>query len=427
MILGLDIGSSSVKAALLHDDRVIGRIARAPFTTRFQGPRAEVDPPQILRAIQRAVHEIGTRAKNIDAIALSVMAPAWVMMDKRGMPITPIVTHQDRRAVVEATEIEEGIGKKRHLSIAGVRPIPGGISSTTWAWFRKHRAALLKRADLVGHLNTFLIRTWTGQRVVDPSNATFMGLYSTRDQSDWSDELCDNVSMPPSLLPEIIESNQIAGRLTREAASELGVPTGVPALAGMIDTSAAMLQTGAGVGQLVNTCGSTDVLALCTDRFKPHERLITRAIGAGKKWMSVSTLAAAGSAIVWAHAQLFPDLSWKQFDQLIRKVSMEAIRSNVRFDPHLAGDRMSIEQPTGSFTGLTLSTTRRQMLGAIIESLATASAARLPLLAGTGTKMLRRVMTTGRGFDRIMRRDWPGKWTFQYEDEASLRGLARLA
>jgi xylulokinase len=426
MILGLDIGSSSVKAALLLNDRVIGRIQRAPFPTRFDGLRAEIDPPEILRAIQRAIHEIGPRAKKIDAIALSVMAPAWVAMDKRGNPITPIVTHQDRRAVVEAGEIEGRIGRKKHLSIAGVRPIPGGISSTTWEWFRKHRASLLKRADLIGHLNTFLIRAWTGQRVVDPSNATFMGVYSTCDQSGWSNELCDNVSMQRSLLPAILQSNQIAGRLTREAASELNLPSGVAAVCGMIDTSAAMLQTGGRVGQLVNTCGSTDVLALCTDRFHPHERLITRALGVERKWMSVSTLAAAGSAIVWAHDQLFPDLSWKQFDGLVKRISKEKRETGVRFDPYLAGDRMSIEQPTASFTGLTLSTTREQLLGAIIDSLATDSAARLPLLAKTGTKMLRGVVSTGRGFDHILRRDWPGRWTFQYEDEASLRGLARL-
>src|SRR4051812_12115890 len=128
MILGLDIGTSSVKAAILRDDRVIGRIARSDYVTRYNGPRVEVDPPQILSAIQKAINDLGSRAKRVDAIALSVMAPAWVAMDKRGKPLTPIVTHQDRRSVKEALEIERRIGKDRHLQIAGVRPVPGGIS-----------------------------------------------------------------------------------------------------------------------------------------------------------------------------------------------------------------------------------------------------------------------------------------------------------
>src|SRR5689334_20781866 len=116
MILGIDIGSSSVKAALLRSNRVVGTVARVSYKTRFDGPRAEVDPNQIFKAIYRAVAELSVRRKPIDAVAFSVMAPAWVAMDKRGKPITPIVTHQDRRSVAEALAIEKRIGKERHLA-----------------------------------------------------------------------------------------------------------------------------------------------------------------------------------------------------------------------------------------------------------------------------------------------------------------------
>ena len=59
--------------------------------------------------------------------------------------------------------------------------------------------------------------------------------------------------------------------------------------------SAAMLLTGAKPGQLLNVCGSTDVLGLCTDRPRPHEKVLTRALGIGDRWMSVCTLAAAAN------------------------------------------------------------------------------------------------------------------------------------
>src|SRR4051812_35010916 len=96
-LLGLDIGSSSVKAGLLRGTRVVGPIGRASFATRYDGPRAEVEPEHLLHAVARAIHELGPGAKKVDAVALSVMAPAWVALDKRGKPLTPIVTHQDRR------------------------------------------------------------------------------------------------------------------------------------------------------------------------------------------------------------------------------------------------------------------------------------------------------------------------------------------
>src|SRR6059058_3791575 len=128
MILALDIGSSSVKAGLLRGDRVVGRIAREKFPTSYDGVRAEVDANQILRAVARAVHDLGPAARKVDAIALSVMSPSWVAMDKSGRTITPVVTHQDRRSMDVARQLEKRIGKSRHLKLAGNRPFPGGIS-----------------------------------------------------------------------------------------------------------------------------------------------------------------------------------------------------------------------------------------------------------------------------------------------------------
>ena len=168
---------------------------------------------------------------------------------------------------------------------------------------------------------------------------------------------------------------------------------------GVVDGSAAMLATGAKPGQLLNVCGSTDVLALCTDHPRPHERLLTRALGVGRLWLAVSTIAAAGSAISWAKEQLFAELDWPAFNKLAKKLSRregsagsaprtessvknqktvrmaDPTEMQIRFEPYLAGDRMSIDQKQASFTGLTLATTREDMLGAVLESLAQASAA----------------------------------------------------
>src|SRR5688500_14739649 len=125
-VLGIDIGSSSVKAGLLRDRRVVGRVARVGFDTRYDGVRAEVDADAILRAVARAVRQLV--ARSIDHVALSTMSPSWVAMDSRGRALTPVVTHQDRRSVDIAMAIERRVGRRRHLRLAGNRPFPGGIS-----------------------------------------------------------------------------------------------------------------------------------------------------------------------------------------------------------------------------------------------------------------------------------------------------------
>ena len=66
----------------------------------------EVDPQSLLRAVAEAIGLLGRAVKQVDSVALSVMSPAWVAMDAKGKPLTPIITHQDRRSVEVAIELE---------------------------------------------------------------------------------------------------------------------------------------------------------------------------------------------------------------------------------------------------------------------------------------------------------------------------------
>lgn len=431
-VLAVDVGSSSVKAAVLRNGRVTGVIARQAFPTHFGDGRAEVQPDDLLAAFVAAVRSLGKPARSADVFALAAMAPSWVAMDRRGKPLTPIITHQDRRSVAEALWLEREVGQKRLLRLAGNRPFPGGISSTTALWVSQHRPGVIRRADLVGHVSTYLHRQLTGARVTDPSNASFMGVYDTLHAGDWQDELLSLVGLSRAQMPRIADAAEAPGRLTAAAAALLGLPQGLPMLTGIMDTSAAMLLVGAHDGQLLNVSGTTDVLAMCASRPRPHPQLLTRALGTGSKWLSVSTLASAGSTLTWLHATLFADLNEAQFRRLIRRVLGCSAQSTVAvaFDPYLAGDRMSIDQPQAAFTHLTLGTSREQMLLAALESLAQASAARLPLLSTCGVRPRREVVVsggTGGAIADVLHRAWPGRWTFRVEKEATLRGLAVLA
>jgi xylulokinase len=172
------------------------------------------------------------------------------------------------------------------------------------------------------------------------------------------------------------------------------------------------------------------VLALCTDTPRPHERLLTRALGVDGKWLAVGTLAAVGSAIYWARPMLFPEMDIPAFQKEIFRLAKQgpAAAGGVTFDPYMAGERTSIEQRRGSFHGLTLATTREQMVAAILEALIRASAERLPLLRATGTRLRQDVAVSG-GSDRLdslMHRDWPGKWTYRSVTDATMRGLGAL-
>src|SRR5580658_9903803 len=225
-ILGLDCGSSSIKAAVLRNGRIVGKIVRSAYPTHTDGIRAEVSPAAVLSALRDAIHQLGPAARKVDYIALDVMAPSWIAMDKHGRALTPIITHQDRRSVEVARRLEKEIRQSRIIRLSGNRPFPGGISSTTWAWFVRHQPGVLKKADLVGHLSTFLHRSLTGARVTDPSNASFMGVYSTLTMNGWNSELCDAVGADRRLLPEVLEGDRIGGKISASAARRFELTAG---------------------------------------------------------------------------------------------------------------------------------------------------------------------------------------------------------
>src|SRR5687767_946873 len=110
-LLAIDVGSSSVKSAILRNDAVLGKITRAYFPIRHEGVRVEVRPEAILKAVRDTVVALGTSVRKADAVALAVMSPAWVAMDRAGRPVTPVVTHQDRRSVETARRLEQKVGK----------------------------------------------------------------------------------------------------------------------------------------------------------------------------------------------------------------------------------------------------------------------------------------------------------------------------
>ena len=428
-VLAIDIGSSSVKAAVLTGP-VPTHIARVAFTTRYAGSRVEVPPTAILAAIKQAIADLGDAAKHVDLVVPTGMAPSWLAMDANGRALTPVVTHQDRRSRVEAEAIEAAVGRARHLHLTGNRPTPGGISSTTTRWFVRHAKPVMRHADLVGHLNTWLIRLLTGERVIDPSNASFTGLYRTTNRGGWDGDLIAAATVNGHWLPRVMDANRIAGRITPVGARRFGLTAGTPVLAGFVDGSGGLLAIGAKPGQVLNVIGSTDVLAVVTDRARPLEGLLTRALGVGRRWLSVGTVAAAGTAIDWAHRTFFADLSADAFHSEIGRLVRRSVASDVAFDARLAGTRTAIEPVRGTITNLGLGTDRRDIVAALIDSLARQSGERFGLLDKAGVPFDGLVHTTGGGaaaLAKVLRRDWPKGLRFKTLNEATAGGAWRLA
>jgi sugar (pentulose or hexulose) kinase len=432
-ILALDVGSSSIKVATFRHGKIDQRGA-AKMRSRLAGVEVELPTGELLKALRSAVKSVLEGTDPIDAIALDTLSPALVVLSKTGRPVAGCITHQDRRSVAEAHALEKQVGPERLLKIAGNRPFPGGIASTSLLWLKKHTRGVLADGCRVGMASSLIIHQLTGEWVIDPSQAAFLGLYDIT-TGQWSAELCTAAGVKPEWLPRILPGDSIVGYTKGSAARRLGLPAGVPVIGGIVDTSAAIITTGMKPGQLTHNSGSTDVLALCVRRPKPAPDVLTRPVGTGamlpERWLAVSTIAAAGSTTSWLHNTVFRDLEIGAYRKMFAAACKRAGRptdSNVAFEPYLAGDRTSIDQLEACFTGLTLATTREEMLDAAVRALIAASRQRMTRLRKIGP-VLSRVYTMGGASELAdaMHAAWPGRYQFAPIPGEALSGLAQMA
>ena len=142
-----------------------------------------------------------------------------------GQPLRPIILHLDRRSYRQAQWALRKVGEDAFLNIAGNLPIPGGISATSLLWVKDHESEIYAKKDTrFGHAVTFFLKRLTDRFLIDPSNASFTGLYDTVGYGDWDERLYGPLEIERDKLPQVLMSTELAGELIDAAARALGRP-----------------------------------------------------------------------------------------------------------------------------------------------------------------------------------------------------------
>src|SRR5437879_10071098 len=202
-ILALDVGTSSVKAAVLDVATAapVGSIARVAYCLDHPTPdAAEVPAERLWSAVTAAARQAVRPSGHVEGIGLSSLTPALVLLDEADRPLGPIWTHLDRRARPAARQVWAAVGEE-FLATTGNRPLPGGITAVC---FRQQLSAdpyLARRVQSYLHANSWLGLRLTGEQVFDRANACFSGLYGTMTDQKWSERWCQYFEVEPHWLP----------------------------------------------------------------------------------------------------------------------------------------------------------------------------------------------------------------------------------
>jgi len=368
-VLALDMGTSSTKAGLFDRDFNLVLTDKVDYEYETEGMKVEIHPEKIWKAFLQVMERLKDYAPKIDLIAPCFLSPSLIPMDESGNALYPSILHWDRRSAEQGRRALALIGGDRFLSLAGNLPYPGGISLTGLLWLKEKENAVFKKAAMFGHMNTFFIKRVTGHWAIDPTNASLTGLYHTVAYGDWIEAFCETFEIPMEKLPPVVPCLKVVGSVNQEVARMTGLRSGTPVLMGSNDTSSAAL--GAGVlesGQILNITGSGELLAICLDRPIPDEKYYLRTHPLPGRWL-LFNLTLAGFALEWFRLQFCREMDEKEFyNTYVSEILREERKTSVRFHPYLAGDRTSLKQKRGAFSGLTLATTREDFLFAILEA-----------------------------------------------------------
>jgi xylulokinase len=426
-VLGIDVGTSSIKSAVIDVERaeIVGAISHVPYRLEHPSPEAaEVPPSRLWAAIRTAASAVIEAERGVDAVGLSCLAPSLILLDSADRPLTSIWTHLDRRARAVARRIWRDVGEE-FLATIGNRPLPGGISAVCWRKQVEDDPDLLHKTKSYLHANGWLGLHLTGERAFDRANASFTGLYGTMTDQAWSERWCSYFQVDRDWLPPVVSGDATIGALRWEIATELGVSAGVPVKLGTADTSSAMLLAGMQLGDLLHVVGTTQVVAALVPNPRPSAACLTRQLGVGEQFIQVTHNPVGGAALEWIHQLCFREQTGAEFyaDTIVR--ALEHPTSVTLDPPYLGGDRLEIEPQQAAFHGLMLTADRIDLLAAVLQAMRLRHYEALDAL-GMGTRF-NRIFITGGGAE-VVQRLIPEyhKGAVYPLEEGSLRGVARL-
>lgn len=368
-ILSIDFGTSSVKSSILDESVNVVAFSKEEYLYKvIDRDKVELDTEVMFNAFVNSLEVLDKYKNDVDIIAYCTFSPSLVLMDKDGIEIYPAITHLDRRSRKQSSMILKKMGKTEFQEITGVLPFAGGVSVTSLLWMKENLPEVYNKTYKIGHLNTYVYKKLTGVWATDPTNASMMGLYETITSKGWSKDICLNLGISENLLPSIFSAGTILGKLSKSVAMRTGLKEGIPVTLGSND--AATAQIGAdnlNCGDMLNISGSSDMISIITDIPKISDMYYLRNAITPGKWQIYATTIG-GFAIEWFRKEFYKDVTQDQFYNKCFPDVIEDFSTDptVKFLPYLAGDRHSLRKKRGVFSGLTLDSTREDMLRAIL-------------------------------------------------------------
>jgi xylulokinase len=372
MFMGIDLGTSGVKAVVLDRDQRLVASGSAPLSVDAPQPLwREQDPAHWWRACDAAVgaalQELrrgGRIATEIEAIGLTGQMHGATLLDASGEVLRPAILWNDGRAAAECTELEQAVPRSREITGNLMMP---GFTAPKLLWVAKHEPRLFDRVRKALLPKDWLRWRLTGEYATDLSDASGT-LWLDVGRREWSDELLAACGLSTAQMPQLHEGPEITGSLLPEVAQRWGLRE-VPVVAGASDNAAGAL--GAGVvnpGDAMMSLGTSGVVFVATGAFvaNPQQAVHSFCHALPRSWHLMSVMLSAASCLEFTAGLL----GERDVAALLAQAEQRGLRGDTPlFLPYLNGERTPHNNPHAKavFFGMHAGTLREDMVNATLE------------------------------------------------------------
>ncbi|MHA1127261.1 MAG: xylulokinase [Candidatus Heimdallarchaeota archaeon] len=406
-LLSIDIGTTGGRSIIFNTKGQIIESAYEEYPSFYPTPTSvEQNASDWWIVTKNTISSVLKKSKinpsDIVSVSVTNQRETIVAVDESGNPLSRAIVWQDRRTIEECDEIKEKIGSEKIYEITGLTVDPY-FSAPKILWMKKHWSKAFTDAHKFLLVHDFIQMKLTGEFITDFSNASRTMLFDINTLS-WSDHILNKLDIPKEKLPKPIPSGTKIGGLTKQASEELGLPEGLPIVAGGGDQQCAAI--GVGVtkkGRVKATTGTgTFLLAYLEESQRdPKRRVLCSCHAVPGKYVFEASIFTTGSVLRWfrdnfssAEKSLAPTLNLDTYDLLgMQAENISPGSEGVMVIPHFTGAGAPYWDPNakGIIFGLSLGHSRKHIIRAIMEATCYEIKTNLQVLKelGTDTKELR--------------------------------------
>lgn len=407
LFLGLDVGTSGVKAILVDGRGNVTATATVshPLATPQPG-WAEQNPSDWWRAataaIRRVLDEAHASGQRVSAVGLSGQMHSSVFLDRANQVIRPAILWCDGRTTEQCRALTEKIGETRLRELA-CNPALEGFTLPKVLWLRDREPKAFERVAKVVQPKDYIRFCLTDTLATDPSDASATLMYETA-RWRWCDEILRELKLPASIVADVGGSTEVLGSVSPAAATTTGLVAGTPVAGGGADNACGAVGVGAvGAGEVVASWGTSGTVLAATSApmVDPSLRAHTFCHVLSDAWYVMGVMLTAGGAFAWHRSVAAAELAEKAEANLLLNAEAAKVPigcAGLTFLPYLQGERTPHRDPAarGAYVGLSLAHARAHMTRAVLEGIAFGMRDSVAVLRDLGVP-LEGVLLTGGG------------------------------